>query len=184
MQVTFSFAGEITQVSDAIPWVRCASGNVYSFDLDLYLCFFFLLYLSLFYSNYVEVVRKNLRGQTLILTVPALLPACILFICIVFVFVFVLFQLDVVKNSRGANVNFHVSVLLPLCSLSTSCLKQSRTGRSWTALGKCIIFCSWKIKVTLNQMFNIMFMKTNITLHVTSYIFLLCQVPVCKGYFL
>ena len=28
MQVTFSFAGEITQVLDAIPWVRCASGNV------------------------------------------------------------------------------------------------------------------------------------------------------------
>ena len=27
-QVTFSFAGEITQVLDAIPWVRCASGNV------------------------------------------------------------------------------------------------------------------------------------------------------------
>ena len=29
MQVTFSFAGEITQVLDAIPWVRCASGNVF-----------------------------------------------------------------------------------------------------------------------------------------------------------
>ena len=29
MQVTFSFAGEITQVLAAIPWVRCASGNVY-----------------------------------------------------------------------------------------------------------------------------------------------------------
>ena len=28
MQVTFSFAGELTQVLDAIPWVRCASGNV------------------------------------------------------------------------------------------------------------------------------------------------------------
>ena len=28
MQVTFSFAGEITQVLDVIPWVRCASGNV------------------------------------------------------------------------------------------------------------------------------------------------------------
>ena len=29
MQVTFSFAGEITQVLGAIPWVRCASGNVF-----------------------------------------------------------------------------------------------------------------------------------------------------------
>ena len=28
MQVVFYFAGEITQVLDAIPWVRCASGNV------------------------------------------------------------------------------------------------------------------------------------------------------------
>ena len=29
MQVAFYFAGEITQVLDANPWVRCASGNVY-----------------------------------------------------------------------------------------------------------------------------------------------------------
>ena len=29
MQVAFFSAGEITQVKDAIPWVRCASGNVY-----------------------------------------------------------------------------------------------------------------------------------------------------------
>ena len=28
MQVTFYFAGESTQVLDALPWVRCASGNV------------------------------------------------------------------------------------------------------------------------------------------------------------
>ena len=28
MQVTFYLAGEITQVIDSIPWVRCASGNV------------------------------------------------------------------------------------------------------------------------------------------------------------
>ena len=27
-QVTFYLAGEITQVIDSIPWVRCASGNV------------------------------------------------------------------------------------------------------------------------------------------------------------
>ena len=29
MQVAFYFAGEIIQVLDAIPWVRCASGNVF-----------------------------------------------------------------------------------------------------------------------------------------------------------
>ena len=29
MQVAFYLAGEITQVLDAIPWVRCASGNVF-----------------------------------------------------------------------------------------------------------------------------------------------------------
>ena len=28
MQVEFYLAGEITQVIDSIPWVRCASGNV------------------------------------------------------------------------------------------------------------------------------------------------------------
>ena len=33
MQVAFYFAGEITQVLDAIPWVHCASGNVKFFML-------------------------------------------------------------------------------------------------------------------------------------------------------
>ena len=28
MQVAFYLTGEITQVIDSIPWVRCASGNV------------------------------------------------------------------------------------------------------------------------------------------------------------
>ena len=31
MQVAFYFDGEITQVLDAIPWVRCASGNVFAY---------------------------------------------------------------------------------------------------------------------------------------------------------
>ena len=35
MQVAFYFAGEITQVLDAIPWVRCASGNVLHFQSAL-----------------------------------------------------------------------------------------------------------------------------------------------------
>ena len=43
MPVAFYSAGEITQVLDALPWVRCASGNVFgnrqtfsatSIDLD------------------------------------------------------------------------------------------------------------------------------------------------------
>ena len=34
MQVTFYFAGESTQVLDAIPWVRCASGNVFLLCVD------------------------------------------------------------------------------------------------------------------------------------------------------
>ena len=29
MQVAFYLAGETTQVIDSIPWVRCASGNVF-----------------------------------------------------------------------------------------------------------------------------------------------------------
>ena len=29
-QVAFYLAGEITQVKESIPWVRCASGNVYT----------------------------------------------------------------------------------------------------------------------------------------------------------
>ena len=30
MQVVFFLAGQLTQVEESIPWVRCASGNVYS----------------------------------------------------------------------------------------------------------------------------------------------------------
>ena len=29
MEVAFFVAGEMTQVKEAIPWVRCASGNIY-----------------------------------------------------------------------------------------------------------------------------------------------------------
>ena len=29
MQVAFYLAGEITQVKESLPWVRCASGNVF-----------------------------------------------------------------------------------------------------------------------------------------------------------
>ena len=37
MQVAFYLAGEITQVTESIPWVRCASGNVYL--LSMLVCF-------------------------------------------------------------------------------------------------------------------------------------------------
>ena len=33
MQVEFYLVGEITQVIDSIPWVRCASGNVFESNL-------------------------------------------------------------------------------------------------------------------------------------------------------
>ena len=37
MQVAFYLAGEITQVKESIPWVRCASGNVfYELYMTLY----------------------------------------------------------------------------------------------------------------------------------------------------
>ena len=36
MQVAFFLlAGEITQVKEAIPWVRCASGNVSNLPIEL-----------------------------------------------------------------------------------------------------------------------------------------------------
>ena len=34
MQVAFYLAGEITQVIDSIPWVRCASGNVWEWERE------------------------------------------------------------------------------------------------------------------------------------------------------
>ena len=47
MQVAFYLAGEITQVLDPIPWVRCASGNV------LFILFRFLI----FFQN-IRVIYK------------------------------------------------------------------------------------------------------------------------------
>ena len=40
MQVTFILAGEITQVKESLPWVRCASSNVL---LTIYKAFDMLL---------------------------------------------------------------------------------------------------------------------------------------------
>ena len=36
MQVEFLLAGEITQVKELLPWVRCASGNVFSMQSVLW----------------------------------------------------------------------------------------------------------------------------------------------------
>ena len=55
MQGTFSFAGEITQVLDAIPWVRCASGNVLMFSPS----FSFLL---CFLWSFAALVLLGVRG--------------------------------------------------------------------------------------------------------------------------
>ena len=38
MQLVFFLAGEITQVKESIPWVRCDSGNVYLIICHLYFC--------------------------------------------------------------------------------------------------------------------------------------------------
>ena len=35
MQVAFFLAGEITQVKESIPWVRCASGNVFKTPVEV-----------------------------------------------------------------------------------------------------------------------------------------------------
>ena len=46
MQVAFYLAGEITQVKESIPWVRCASGNVvlvFLYFVILYFLFVFLI---------------------------------------------------------------------------------------------------------------------------------------------
>ena len=40
MQVALYLAGEITQVNEAIPWVRCASGNVFKVSSDIIFLFF------------------------------------------------------------------------------------------------------------------------------------------------
>ena len=39
MQVVFFLAGEITQVKESIPWVRCDSGNVFLLHV-LFFCAF------------------------------------------------------------------------------------------------------------------------------------------------
>ena len=43
MQVAFFLAGEITQVTESIPRVRCASGNVSSLNINCFLQKYFLL---------------------------------------------------------------------------------------------------------------------------------------------
>jgi len=55
MQVAFNFAGEIAQVLDATPWVRCASGNVFL------QAFLFHLRLAFFWSRFLFDVGKEIE---------------------------------------------------------------------------------------------------------------------------
>ena len=52
MQVAFYLAGEITQVLDSIPWVRCASGNVFGKFHKAMIVF----YVNLFGIQYVNII--------------------------------------------------------------------------------------------------------------------------------
>ena len=54
MQVAFYLAGEITQVEESIPWVRCASGNV----------FVFLFSFCLLYTQTLMLFADICDGQT------------------------------------------------------------------------------------------------------------------------
>ena len=70
MQVAFNFAGEITQVLCAIPWVRCASGNVFLKHDGNYHERWALLGWKLFLKNYYqkiiikELLSKNYYSST------------------------------------------------------------------------------------------------------------------------
>ena len=58
MQVALYLAGEITQVLDAIPWVRCASGNVF---LQFFTSLRFSLFLTVFrhFSLFLTVYQYH-----------------------------------------------------------------------------------------------------------------------------
>ena len=64
MQVEFYLAGEITQVIDSIPWVRCASGNVFPQSFPLY--FYNILSIdavpSVSQDMNQNILRKNSRA--------------------------------------------------------------------------------------------------------------------------
>ena len=81
MQVTFSFAGEVTQVLDAIPWVRCASGNVYFyFSLLFTLLYFFLLFF--FYFVFLSIIITVLSLTSPFVVCPFLIfTFCCLLTC-------------------------------------------------------------------------------------------------------
>ena len=57
MQVTFYLAGEITQILDAIPWVRCASGNVLEEKPCMYVGKLYILVDKLYIYNCI--MEKN-----------------------------------------------------------------------------------------------------------------------------
>ena len=57
MQVEPPLAGEITQVLDALPWVRCASGNVF--------CFFSLQFYHTCHQNGPSVSQFKANAKLL-----------------------------------------------------------------------------------------------------------------------
>ena len=77
MQVAFYFAGEITQVLDAIPWVRCASGNVFrGFPIILTFRGFFYqidFFRGSFHIDPTEPVAQNFYPVTSMITIRCLL---------------------------------------------------------------------------------------------------------------
>ena len=61
MHVAFFLDGEITQVKESIPWVRCASGNVlvedpfkYIFAQHIFLSIFITLICDIFHLQNIE----------------------------------------------------------------------------------------------------------------------------------
>ena len=71
MQVAFYLAGEITQVLDLIPWVRCASGNVWLKVLFIYVAILcdnlFCISINFRYSGrigLVKVSRQEVGAET------------------------------------------------------------------------------------------------------------------------
>ena len=61
MQVAFYLAREITQVSDAIPWVRCASGNVYFFYLFYLVLSVFIRFINLSVFRVTRCYRSEVK---------------------------------------------------------------------------------------------------------------------------
>ena len=96
MQVAFYLAGEITQVLDAIPWVRCASGNVYLFYLFLSVFICFYIFLSVFIFCWQWMTASTL-------------PIKQLFICLIY-FLICFYLLHIFLSVFNMLLYFHLAV--------------------------------------------------------------------------